>query len=90
MSKVSKSTKSGSIGLDQDRQWKIESAMGTILRYNDLMKDKSLMQDVQKRAQDQLNTVNTNLKLGGAVKKASPKKAMPSKKSSSKQTSKKK
>ena len=67
MAKIKKSSQA--VPVDQDRQWKIESAMSTLLRYNDLMKDKVLMNDVQKKAQDQLNTVTT-LKNGGMVKKA--------------------
>lgn len=64
------------VQMDQDRQWKVSSAMDTILRYNELMADKALMADVQKKAQDQLSTVNTTLKMGGKVtKKAAPKKA---------------
>jgi hypothetical protein len=78
--------------MDQDRQWKVESAMNTILRYNELMADKALMSDVQKKAQSQLNTVNSTLKMGGKVakksarskapisKKAAPKKAAAKKK----------
>lgn len=74
MATIKKSSKSSSM-VDQDRQWQVDSAMSTILRYNDLMKDKALMRDVQKKAQEQLNTVNTNLKYGGSVtKKAAPKK----------------
>lgn len=63
--------------MDQERQWKVESAMSTILRYNELMADKSLMADVQKKAQDQLNTVSKSLKMGGKVtKKVAPKKVV--------------
>ena len=84
MATVKKASKSG---FDQEREWKIDSAMSTILRYNDLMKDQALMKDVQKKAQEQLNTVNTNLKNGGKVSKNSArskapvsKKATPAKK----------
>lgn len=73
MATVKKSTKSSPI-MDQDRQWKVSSAMDTLLRYNDLIKDKALMKDVQRKAQDQLGTVNTTLKMGGSIKKAAPKK----------------
>lgn len=73
--------------MDQDRQWKVESAMNTLLRYNELLADKALMADVQKKAQDQLSTVNTTLKMGGKVAKKSArskapvsKKATPTKK----------
>ena len=62
--------------------------MNTLLRYNELLADKALMADVQKKAQDQLSTVNNTLKMGGKVakksargkapisKKAAPKKAI--------------
>jgi hypothetical protein len=80
MAKIKKSSKSSPM-MDQDRQWQIDSAMSTVLRYNDLLKDKTLMKDVQKKAQEQLNTVNTNFKFGGTVKKAAPKKAIVAKKS---------
>ena len=73
MATVKKSTKSSPM-VDQDRQWKVSSAMDTLLRYNDLIKDKALMKDVQKKAQDQLGTVNTTLKMGGSIKKTAPKK----------------
>ena len=74
MATVKKASKP--VPMDQDRQWKVSSAMDTILRYNELMADKALMADVQKKAQDQLSTVNTTLKMGGKVtKKAAPKKA---------------
>ena len=84
MATVKKSTKSPSL-VDQDRQWKVSSAMDTILRYNELMADKALMADVQKKAQDQLSTVNTTLKMGGKVtKKATPAKKVATKKTVSK------
>lgn len=64
------------VAMDQDRQWKVESAMNTLLRYNELMADKALMADVQKKAQDQLNTVSKSLKQGGIVSsKKAPKKS---------------
>lgn len=85
MATVKKASKP--VPMDQDRQWKVSSAMDTILRYNELMADKALMADVQKKAQDQLSTVNTTLKMGGKVakksapaKKAVVKKAAPKKK----------
>lgn len=59
-SKISKSSR------NQERQWKIESAMSTINRYNELVSDRSLMRDVQKKAQEQLKTVQ---KLGGVTPK---------------------
>jgi hypothetical protein len=89
---MAKIKKASAVPMDQDRQWKVESAMNTILRYNELMADKALMSDVQKKAQSQLNTVNNTLKMGGKVakksvrgkvpvsKKATPKKAAPKKK----------
>lgn len=71
--------------MDQDRQWKVESAMNTLLRYNELLADKALMADVQKKAQDQLSTVNTTLKMGGKVaKKAASVKKVVAKKAASK------
>ena len=73
MATVKKSTKSSPM-VDQDRQWKVSSAMDTLLRYNDLLKDKGLMKDVQRKAQDQLGTVNSTLKMGGSIKKTAPKK----------------
>ena len=73
MATVKKSTKSSPM-MDQDRQWKVSSAMDTLLRYNDLLKDKGLMKDVQRKAQDQLGTVNNTLKMGGSIKKTAPKK----------------
>lgn len=73
---MAKIKKSQAIPMDQDRQWKVESAMSTLLRYNDLLKDKALMRDVQKKAQDQLGTVNSTLKMGGAIKKSAPKKVV--------------
>jgi len=74
MAKIKKSSQV--VPMDQDRQWKVESAMSTLLRYNDLLKDKALMRDVQKKAQDQLGTVNSTLKMGGSIKKAAPKKVV--------------
>jgi hypothetical protein len=55
--------KSKAIGIDkkEQRRWEVESAMSTIKRYNDIMKDKSLMRDVKKAAQDQVKM------LGGIV-----------------------
>lgn len=75
MATIKKSTKSSPM-VDQDRQWKVSSAMDTLLRYNDLLKDKGLMKDVQKKAQDQLGTVNSTLKMGGSIKKYAPKKVV--------------
>lgn len=64
----------------QEREWQIESAMNTLNRYNDLMKDQKLMRDVQKKAQDQLSMVTA--KLGGKFsKKAAPKASAPKKSS---------
>lgn len=74
MATVKKAAKSSPM-VDQDRQWKIDSALSTINRYNELMADKSLMADVQKKAQEQLNTVN-KFRSGGMLKKAAPKKAV--------------
>lgn len=76
MATVKKSTKSSPM-MDQDRQWKVESAMNTLLRYNELLADKALMADVQKKAQDQLSTVNTTLKMGGKVAKKSARSKAP-------------
>jgi hypothetical protein len=88
MAKIKKSTPTP---MDQDRQWKVESAMNTILRYNELMADKALMSDVQKKAQSQLNTVNNTLKMGGKVAKKSARgKAPISKKAAPKKAAKKK
>jgi hypothetical protein len=75
MATIKKSTKASPM-VDQDRQWKVSSAMDTLLRYNDLLKDKGLMKDVQKKAQDQLGTVNSTLKMGGSIKKYAPKKVV--------------
>ena len=74
MATIKKASKSM---VDQDRQWKVSSAMDTLLRYNDLLKDKELMKEVQSKAQDQLSTVTNTLKMGGKVnKKVAPKKAV--------------
>lgn len=70
MATVKKASKSSPI-MDQDRQWKVNSAMDTLLRYNELMADKALMADVQRKAQDQLSTVNNTLKMGGKIAKKS-------------------
>jgi hypothetical protein len=94
---MAKIKKSMATPVDQDRQWKVESAMNTILRYNELMDDKALMSDVQKKAQNQLNTVNNTLKMGGKVAKKSArgkapvsKKAAPKKVAAKKSVAKKK
>lgn len=55
----------------QERNWEIESAMSTISRYNDIIKNKGLMKDVQNKAKEQLTTV---MKAGGIVAKTSAKK----------------
>lgn len=90
MATVKKSTKSSPM-MDQDRQWKVSSAMDTLLRYNDLIKDKALMRDVQRKAQDQLGTVNNTLRMGGKISKSSARgKAPISKKAVVKKTAKKK
>ena len=74
---MAKIKKAQSAMVDQDRQWKVNSAMDTLLRYNELLADKALMADVQKKAQDQLSTVTNTLKMGGKVtKKAVSKKPM--------------
>jgi hypothetical protein len=74
---MAKIKKAQSAMVDQDRQWKVNSAMDTLLRYNELLADKALMADVQKKAQDQLSTVTNTLKMGGKVtKKAISKKPM--------------
>lgn len=70
----------------QERNWEIESAMNTITRYNDIIKNKDLMRDVQKKAKEQLNTV---MKAGGVVPKT-PSKKVSSKKPTTKMKSKKK
>lgn len=57
----------------QERGWQIDSAMNTLNRYNELMKDQALMRDVHKKAKEQLNMVTA--KLGGSFKK-SPKAAV--------------
>jgi hypothetical protein len=90
MATVKKASKSSPM-VDQDRQWKISSAMDTLLRYNELMADKALMSEVQKKAQDQLSTVNNTLKMGGKVAKKSARgKAPVSKKAAPKKASAKK
>jgi hypothetical protein len=66
---MAKIKKAQSAIVDQDRQWKVNSAMDTLLRYNELLADKALMADVQKKAQDQLSTVTNTLKMGGKVTK---------------------
>ena len=76
MATVKKSTKSSPM-VDQDRQWKVSSAMDTLLRYNELMADKPLMAEVQKKAQDQLSTVNNTLKMGGKIAKKSTRSKAP-------------
>jgi hypothetical protein len=37
---------------EEDKKWKIESALRTIKDYNELTKDKKLMKDVAKRAKE--------------------------------------
>jgi hypothetical protein len=87
---MAKIKKAQSAMVDQDRQWKISSAMDTLLRYNELMADKALMSEVQKKAQDQLSTVNNTLKMGGKVAKKSARgKAPVSKKVAPKKAAKK-
>lgn len=46
----------------REERWKVESAMDTIRRYNDLQKDKALLGKVRKATQEQL------MMLGGMVK----------------------
>jgi len=46
----------------REERWKVESAMDTIRRYNDLQKDKALLGKVKKATQEQL------MMLGGMVK----------------------
>lgn len=90
MATIKKSTKSSPM-VDQDRQWKVSSAMDTLLRYNDLLADKPLLAEVQKKAQDQLSTVNNTLKMGGKVTKSYTRgKAPVSKKATPKKVVKKK
>jgi len=38
----------------REERWKVESAMDTIRRYNDLQKDKTLLGKVRKATQEQL------------------------------------
>ena len=52
----------------REERWKVESAMDTIRRYNDLQKDKSLLDKVKKATQEQL------MMLGGMVKSTSTRK----------------
>ena len=50
--------------MSQERQWEIESAMSTIQRYNDILKNKELMSEVKKKAAELQKMVN-----GGTVKR---------------------
>ena len=52
----------------REDRWKVESAMDTIRRYNDLQKDKALLGKVKKATQEQL------MMLGGMVKPATTRK----------------
>jgi hypothetical protein len=38
--------------IEEDRKWKVESALRTIKDYNELTKDKTLMKEVAKRAKE--------------------------------------
>jgi hypothetical protein len=38
--------------IEEEKKWKIESALRTIKDYNELVKDKSLMKEVAKRAKE--------------------------------------
>ena len=68
----------------REREWQVNSAMSTLNDYNKLMKDGGLMRDVQRKAQEQLNMVNSKFKMGGKVTKSSARgKAPISKKSTS-------
>ena len=58
-SKISKPSMS-----QQERQWEIESAMSTIQRYNDIIKNKELMNAVKTKVNEMQKAVN-----GGAIKK---------------------
>lgn len=51
----------------REMQWKVESALRTISDYNNLQKDKSLMQQVKKAAVEQVKM------LGGIVNNTSSK-----------------
>lgn len=42
----------------EERKWKTEDAMRTLMRSDDLKKDKSLMRDVQKMAAEQAKKMN--------------------------------
>jgi hypothetical protein len=65
MAKISKSEAA------REREWQVNSAMSTLNDYNKLMKDRELMRDVQKKAQEQLNMVNSKLRGGDNVSKKS-------------------
>lgn len=54
----------------REEKWKVESAMDTIRRFNEIQKDKALMGKVKQLANEQLKMVSG---IAGA-KKASPKK----------------
>jgi capsular polysaccharide biosynthesis protein len=51
----------------REQQWKIESAMRTINEYNNIMKDKGLINQVKKATEQQLKM------LGGSVAKKTKK-----------------
>jgi hypothetical protein len=50
----------------REERWKVESAMDTIRRYNELQKDKALLGKVRTATEQQL------MMLGGMVKKSAP------------------
>lgn len=50
MAKSKKSYKTSMI--EEDRKWKVESALRTIKDYNELVKDKKLMKEVAKKAKE--------------------------------------
>lgn len=47
------STKPSGAMIGEDNRWKVEDAMRTLMRAEELKKDKKLMSDVQKMAKEQ-------------------------------------
>jgi capsular polysaccharide biosynthesis protein len=60
-----KPTKAVPVKNPQERQWEVESAMNTIKRYNDIVKDRALMRDVK----TEINKMQKLVTGGSVIKK---------------------